>query len=235
MEEAALGLGAGDERRLTVRFPADHPREGLRGKSGQLSLRVVEVKEEELPAVDDDFARSVSPHQTLAALREAVRAELAAQRERQNRRALEEAVADAVLARHDFAVPDSLVQRDIANRIGRMQAGLSRQGVDPARVEWDYGKLAGELRPAALRAVRWALLQEAIAEKEELTVSEAEVEAEIDRLARESGRAPQAMKSLLQRHGDLDSLALSLRESKVLKLLVDAARIEAGPQGSPGT
>ena len=235
MEEAALGLGAGDERRLTVRFPADHPREDLRDKAGQLSLRVVEVKEEELPALDDDFAKSVSSHQTLAELREAIRTELAAQRERQNRRTLEEAVVDAVLARHDFAVPESLVQRDVANRIGRMQASLSRQGVDPARVEWDFEKLAGELRPAAVRTVRWALLQEAIAEKEELTVSEAEVEAEIARLARESGRAPQAMRSLLQRGGDLDHLALSLRESKVLTLLVDAARIEAGPQGSPGT
>jgi trigger factor len=235
MEEAALGLGAGDERRLTVRFPTDHPREDLRGKSGQLSLRVVEVKEEELPALDDDFARSVSSHQTLAELREAVRAELAVQRERQNRRTLEEAVVDAVLGRHDFAVPESLVQRDVANRIGRMQASLSRQGVDPARVEWDYQKLAGDLRPAAERTVRWALLQEAIAEKEELTVSEAEVEAEIARLARESGRAPQAMRSLLQRGGDLDHLALSLREAKVLKLLVDAARIEAGPQATPGT
>jgi trigger factor len=235
MEEAALGLGAGDERRLTVRFPADHPREDLRDKAGQLSLRVVEVKEEELPALDDDFAKSVSSHQTLAELREAIRTELAIQRERQNRRTLEEAVVDAVLARHDFAVPESLVQRDVANRIGRMQASLSRQGVDPARVEWDFEKLAGELRPAAVRTVRWALLQEAIAEKEELTVSEAEVEAEIARLARESGRAPQAMRSLLQRGGDLDHLALSLRESKVLTLLVDAARIEAGPQGSPGT
>jgi trigger factor len=100
--------------------------------------------------------------------------------------------------------------------------------VDPARVQWDYEKLAGELRPAALRTVRWALLQEAIAEKEELTVGEAEVEAEIARLAQDAGRAPQAMRSMLQRSGDLDHLALSLREGKVLKLLVDAARIEAG-------
>jgi trigger factor len=235
MEEAALGLGAGDERRLTVRFPADHPREELRGTAGQLSLRVVEVKEEELPALDDDFAKSVSSHQTLAELRQAIRGELVIRREQQNRRALEEAVVDAVLARHDFAVPESLVQRDVANRIARMQASLSRQGVDPARVQWDYEKLGGELRPAALRTVRWALLQEAIAEKEELTVGEAEVEEEIARLARESGRAPQAMRSLLQRGGDLDHLALSLREAKVLKLLVDAARIEAGSPGSPGT
>jgi len=227
MDEAVVGLAAGDERRLTIRFPAEHPREDLRGKAGQLSLRVVEVKEKELPALDDEFARGLGSHQTLAELREAVRAELGAQRERQNRRALEDAVVDAVLARHDFAVPESLIQRDIAHRIARMQAGISRQGLDPSRLDWDYGKLAADLRPAAVRAVRWALLQEAVAEKEELTVTEAEVEAEIARLAQESGRAPQAVKSLLQRGGDLEHLRLSLREAKALNLLIDNARIHS--------
>ena len=227
MDETVLGLAAGDERRLAIRFPAEHPREDLRGKAGQLSLRVVEVKDKELPAVDDEFARGLGPHQTIAGLREAVRAELGAQRERQNRRALEDAVVDAVLARHDFAVPEGLIQRDIAHRIGRMQANISRQGVDPSRLDWDYAKLADDLRPAAARAVRWALLQEAIAEKEELTVGEPEIEAEIARLAQESGRAPQAVKSLLQRGGDLEHLRLSLREAKALNLLIDNARIHS--------
>ena len=229
MDEAVVGLAAGDERRVTVRFPAEHPREDLRAKSGQLAIRVIEVKEKEVPALDDEFARGLGSHQTIAELREAVRAEMAVQRERQNRRALEDAVVDAVLARHEFALPESLVQREIAHRIGRMQASISRQGVDPAKLDWDYAKLAEDLRPAAVRAVRWALLQEAIAEKEEQAVTDDEVDAEIARLAQESGRAPQAVKGLLQRGGDLDHLRLGLREAKVLKLLVDNARIQPEP------
>jgi trigger factor len=227
MDEAVLGLGTGDERQVSVRFPADHPREDLRGKTGQLSLRVVEVKEKELPALDDDFARALGSHQTLAELRAAVRAELETARERQNRLALEAAAVDAVLARHDFAVPDSLVLREVAHRIGRMQAGISRQGIDPAKLPWDYDQLTAELRPTALRAVRWALIQEAIAEREELTVSDAEMEAEVGRLAQEAGRAPQAMRSLLQRSGDLEGLRLNLREQKVLNLVIEHAQIHA--------
>jgi trigger factor len=232
MDEAVVGLAAGDERQVSLRFPAEHPREDLRGKAGQLTLRIVEVKEKELPALDDEFARSLGPHQTLGELREAIRGELQVQRERQNRRSLEESVVEAVLARHDFAVPESLVQRDIANRIGRMQANVSRQGIDPARLDWDFEKLADELRPAALRAVRWALLQEAVAEKEELTVTDAEVDVEIARIGRESGRAPQAVRSLLQRGGDLEHLQLGLREGKVLKLLIDNAEILADTKAS---
>jgi trigger factor len=227
MDEAVLGLAAGDERQVSVRFPAEHPREDLRGKPGRLTLRVVEVKEKELPALDDDFARSLGSHQTLAELRAAVRAELEAARQRQNRLGLEAAAVDAVLARHDFAVPESLVLREVAHRIGRMQAGISRQGIDPAKLPWDYDQLTEELRPTALRAVRWALVQEAIAEREELTVSDAEIEAEVARLAQEAGRAPQAMRSLLQRSGDLEGLRLNLREQKVLNLVIEHARIHA--------
>lgn len=227
MDEAVIGLDAGAERTLVVRFPEQHPREDLRGKAGQVSLRVVEVKEKELPALDDDFARAVSSHQTLADLRGAIRSELEAQRRRQDRHTLEEAVVDAVLARHEFAVPESLVLREIAYRIGRMREGMSRQGMDPERLPWDYERLAEELRPLAGRAVRRTLLLEAIAEKEEITVSEPEADAEIARLARESGRAPQALRSLLQRGGDLDALRLGLREAKVLALLVEHAEVQS--------
>jgi trigger factor len=228
MDEAVMGLAAGDERALSVRFPSEHPRDDLRGKSGQLSLRVVEVKEKEVPPLDDEFARALGgAAQTVAELRETVRTELQAQRERQNRREREEAVVDAVLAHHDFPIPDTLVQRDIAHRIGRMQASLSRQGVDPARLNWDYAKLAEDLRPAAARAVRWALLQEAVAEREELAATDADVEMEIARIAQESGRMPQAVRAALERGGDLEPLRLSLREAKVLKLLIDNAEIHS--------
>jgi trigger factor len=226
MDEAALGLAAGDEREVAVRFPAEHSREELREKSGRLKLRVVEVKEKEVPAVDDDFAKALGSHATLDELRTAVRADLEGARERANRHGLEEAVIDAVLASHEFAVPESLVLREVAHRIGRMQAGMSRQGIDPATVPWDYPRLTEELRPSALRAVRWALLQEAIAEREEVTVSEADVDAEIGRLAREAGRAPQALRGALQKSGDLERLRLQLRERKVLQLLIEHAQIQ---------
>ena len=227
IDEAVVGMEAGVERRLTVRFPQGHSREELRGKTGQLSLHVVEVKERELPALDDEFARGLGSHETLAELRSAIQRELTAQRERQNRRALEEAVIDAVLATHDVAVPESLVLREISHRIGHARERLRRDGVDPDAVPWDYPRLTTELRPDATRAVRRALLLEAIAEKEEITVSESELEAEIDRLARDSGRSVQTVRALLQRSGELEGVRFGLREAKVVKLLVEQGDIQA--------
>ena len=196
------GARPGEERRVQVRFPDAHPREELRGRTGELTLRVVEVKEKEVPPIDDELARGLGTHETLAELRDAVRTRLTADRERQDRQALEEAVVDAVLARHEFVVPESLVVREVSHRIGHARENLRRQGVDPDAVRWDYQKLAADLRPDAERAVRRTLLLEAIAAREELTVEGADVDAEIARLARDSGRPPQAIRSLLERGND---------------------------------
>jgi trigger factor len=233
MDEAVIGLEAGAERRVQVRFSDRHPREELRGRTGELTLRVVEVKEKEVPPVDDELARGLGAHDTLGELRDAVRTRLGAERERQDRHALEEGVVDAVLARHAFVVPESLVGREVSHRIGHARESLRRQGVDPEAVRWDYDKLAAELRPDAERAVRRALLLEAIAAREELTVGDADVDAEVARLARESGRAPQAVRSLLERGDELDGLRLALREARTLALLVEHAKIEPA-EPSPG-
>ena len=226
MDEAVLGLEAGAERSVTVRFPDQHSREELRGRTGQLALRIVEVKEKELPALDDDFARALGGHQTLAEVRETLRGSLEAERERQDRRALEEKLVDALLSSHDFTVPDSLVLREIAHRIGHARERLKSQGVDPDTLPWDYNQLTAELRPDAERSVRRALLLDAVAEKEDVAVDEGAVDTEIAGLAAESGRAPQAIRALLQRSGDLDGLRHRLRERKVLSFLVEHADIQ---------
>ena len=231
LDEAVLGLEAGEARRVPVRIPDSHPREALRGKSGHLHVRVVEVKEKELPPLDDDFARSLGGHETLAHLRAAVRAELVAQRERENRRGLEEAVVDAVLERHGFDVPDSLVHREIAHRVGHARERLRRDGVDPDRLPWNYERLSRELRPDATRSVRRALLLEAIAAREGFEPTEADLDAEIARLADQTGRAPQAVRALLERQGELDGMRHALRERKVLDLLVGQASVQ--PQHDP--
>ena len=233
MEEAVVGLGAGDEREVAVRFPETHPREELRGKAGHLRLRVVEVKEKWVPAVDDDLARGLGSYQGLDDLRAAVRKELEAQRESENRRELEAKVVDAALAGHDFAVPEAMVHREISHRLGHARERLRRDGIDPDALPWDYAKLTEELRPSAARAVQRALLLEAVAEAEGLTVPDEELDAEVARIARESNRNPQAVRSLLERGGELEGLRHAMREARALAFLVEHARIRSGDENTP--
>lgn len=227
IDEAVIGLVAGGERETRVRFADDHRREELRGKTGVATVRVVEVKGKALPALDDEFAKGLGDYAGLQELRAAVRKELEAQRERDDRRALEEKVVDALLARHDFGVPEALVLRQVGHLIEHARERMRRQGVDPDRIKWDYDKLVEELRPGALRAVRRALLLEAIADKEGLAPGEGDVEVEVEKIARASQRPAPAVRRLMEKSGDLETLRLSLREARTLDFLIQHARIES--------
>ncbi len=225
IDEATIGLSSGGTRQTRVRFGDDHRNEALRGKSADATVKLTEVKEKVLPPLDDDFAKSVGEFETLDALRAELRRGLEARREQENRRALENAVMDAELAEHPFEVPEALVLRQASGQIQHMREHMRRQGVDPDRLPWDYPKMLEELRPGAEKAVKRALLIEAIAEKEGLQPSEADVDAEVEKIAQSSQRPAPAVRSMLERDGALERLGLSLMETRTLDFLIERAAI----------
>jgi len=227
IDAAAVGMRAGEEKEIALRFPEDHRMESLRGKGGTASLKVSEVKEKILPALDDDFAKTLGQFDTLEALRAEVRSQLEARREVDQRRELEDKVVEAALKRHEFTVPDAMVMRQIAHQVEHARERLRRQGVDPDGVQWDYQKLIGELRPGAEQAVRRALLLEAIGDKEELTVADADLDAEVDKIAKASQRPAPAVRRMMEKSGDLESLRHGLRERKTLDFLIQHASVHA--------
>src|SRR6266853_2064291 len=222
VERAVIGLAAGGSRQTRVRFADDHRNEALRGKSAEASVTVSEVKEKVLPPLDDDFAKSVGgSFETLDALRDEVRKGLQARREADNRRALESAVLDAVLAGHAFEVPDALVLRQVGHQIEHAREHMRRQGLDPDKVPWDYKKLLEDLRPGAEKAVKRALLIEAIADKEGLQPVDADVDAEVERIAQASQRPAPAVRRMLEQSGDLEGIRHTLGERKTVDFLIE--------------
>jgi trigger factor len=227
IDSAVVGMRAGEERTVSLHFADDHRMESLRGKEGTAHLKLGEVKEKVLPALDDDFAKALGEFETLDAVRAEVRRQLEARREAESKQALEDKILDALLARHEFGVPDAMVMRQVAHQVEHTRERLRRQGVNPDGLQWDYTKIVGELRPAAEKAVRRALLLEAIADQETLQAGEAEVDAEIERFATASQRPVPAVRRMMEKSGDLDALRHGLRERKTLDLLVEHARVTA--------
>jgi trigger factor len=225
IDAAVVGMSAGEERQVSLRFAEDHRMESLRGKSGTASLKLGEVKEKVLPALDDDFAKVLGEFETLDAVRIELRRGLEAQREAESRRVLEDKIMEALLARHGFGVPEAMVMRQVAHQVEHTRERLRRQGVDPDGIRWDYAKIVGELRPGAEKAVRRALLLEAIADREALATSDEEVDAEVEKLARASQRPAPAGRRMMEKSGDLDALRHGLRERKTLDLLIEHSRV----------
>jgi trigger factor len=228
IDQAVVGMHPGEERNVALRFTDDHRLESLRGKSGTADVKVVEVKEKILPDVDDEFAKSLGgDFETLDAVRAEVRKQLEARREVEDRRGLEEKVVAAVLARHDFSVPEAMVMRHMAHQVEHARERMRRQGIDPDKLPWDYGKLIPELRPDSEKAVKRALLLEAIADREAINPEDGEVDTEIERFAQASQRPAAAVRRMMEKSGDLDRLRGGLREKKTLDFLIQHAKVTA--------
>jgi trigger factor len=227
IDAAVVGLQAGDERAVPLRFADDHRLETLRGKPGTAHLKVGEVKEKVLPALDDELAKVLGDFESLDAVRAEIRTQLEAGRQAENRRTLEDKVVEAILARHEFGVPDAMVMRQVAHQVEHTRERLRRQGVDPDGIQWDYGKIVAELRPGAEKAVRRALLLEAIADQESIAPAEEELDAEVEKFARASQRPVPAVRRMMEKSGDLEALRHGLRERKTLDMLIAHARITA--------
>ncbi len=227
IDQAVVGMSAGETREVPFRFADDDRREQLRGKSGTATFKLVEVKEKVLPPLDDELAKSMGEFETLEALRAEVLKQLEARRQSDERHGLEEKVVDALLARHEFAVPEAMVMRQIAHQVEHTRERLRRQGVDPDRVPWDYGKIISELRPGAERGVRRMLLLEAIADRESIHPGEPEIEGEVEKIAQATGRPVPAVRRMMEKSGDLESLRHGLRERQTLDFLVQHANVRA--------
>ena len=225
IDEAVVGLTVGAEREVGVRFAADHRREDLRGRAGSAHVKLVEVKEKSVPTLDDEFAKGLGDFANVDALRAKVGRQLDAKRGQDDRRALEDAAVDALLARHEVPVPDAMVMRHIAHTVESARGRMRHQGIDPDRVPWDYNKLVEELRPGASQAVRRALVLDAIAEAEGLAPGEAEVDAEIGAIAAQTQRSPAAVRGMMEKSGDLEATRYRLREARALEFVVQHASI----------
>jgi trigger factor len=225
IDQAAVGMTAGEAREVGLRFADDHRMPELRGRPGTATVKLVEVKEKVLPPLDDDFARTLGEFENLEAVRTATRRELETRREAAARRELEDKIVDALLQRHPFGVPDALVLREVSHLVEHGRERMRRQGIDPERVQWDYAKLVADLKPTAERSVRRSLLLEAIAEREGLAPGAEDVDAEIERLATAMQRPALAVRRMMEKSGDLEALRQSLRERLTLDFLVRHATI----------
>jgi len=222
---ALRGAQAGEERTLEVHYPEDYPERDLAGRRVRYQARVKAIKRKLLPPLDDDFARQVGEGKTLEELKTKIRENLEAARTRRERELTEQRLLDALLARHDFPVPQALVEDQMDARLDRQLRALLSQGIDPRRLDVDWARLRRQQRPPAERDVRLALLLEKIAAAENLQVSEAELEQEITRAAAQSRQSPEALRARLTSEGGLARMNRAIRSEKAIELLRAHARI----------
>ena len=226
-ERHLVGLKPGAEvPRFPVSLPDDFANPLIAGKTIEYQVKILEVKEKIVDAMDDAFAQKLGGNfQTVADLRTAVQEDIIKGKERERQAYLENQVADQFLAKHEFEVPPSLVLQEQENMLRDQMERFSQHGMDMAHM--DTGKMAEVLKPMAERRVRVKLVLARIADQEGLSVDDAEVDAALARIAVHSGRDVDEVKKFYEERDLRGVLWRELLDDKTMKMVLEKAEISA--------
>ena len=226
LSEGLLGAAAGESRRLELDFPGDYQDADLRGKSGVFSVTVHQVSEKALPALDDDFAKTVGV-QDIATLRKTVRGELAHASFHEGRDEAAEKALGHAIDTATFEVPDVLVEDELDHMVADLKDRLRPQGLSYEefllRAKKTENEIRTEWRDAARRRAASMLVLDEIAKREQIGVTSEELAQELATIPVDP-QNPQAIRDPRV----LSALARSLRNRKVIDRLIgiDSADME---------
>jgi trigger factor len=210
IEEVIMETQPGETVERTVKWPDDFPDEAQRGKAKLVRVELKDVKRKTLPELDDAFAREVGDFDSLDALRSAVRADLDQHVKREAEAGVRQQLVDQIIEANAFEVPPSWVDR------------LSRAYAEMYQIpEPDQAQFVQQFRPAAERQVRRDMVVDAIADKEQLTASEADIDDRVAEMAREREIDAGQLYAQLQKAGRLAEIERALTEEKVFKYLLE--------------
>ena len=224
LHEALRGKRAGDTASLDKTYGEDANQEAWRGKTVHHEVTLKEIRVQEKPEVNDEFAQSVGGWETVAQMRETIEADIRKHREAEAQRFRRNQIGEKLLGGHTFDVPETLVEDELGKSLNNYARYLASQGVNLETAQMDWRRIGEEFRPEAIKRVKRGLILEAIAKKEGLEVSDVEVDAEIRQAAREQGREFADVKHHLKHEGGYEALRASLAQDRALELVLREAK-----------
>jgi trigger factor len=223
-EDELVGLRVGDTKGFDITFPADYAEESLAGATAHFEVELRELREKILPDTDDDFARSMGDFTDLANLREEVKKRLERNALDKARHTFSDQIIEYAVANSTIDLPDILVEQEVEVMHDEFRGTLARQGISDEAYTKVAGKsheeLHNDFRPDAEKRVRVLLVLSKIAEAENLTIPDTDVEEEIAR-GRERYAGDQKLLKYFDSERGRNYIRSTLRRSRVVERLVD--------------
>ena len=222
-EEQVIGMKAGEEKDIDITFPENYTPE-LAGAAVVFKVKVHEVKERQEPTLDDEFAKDVSEFDTLEELKKDLSDKLKARRKEQAERDYEEAILDALLEKLVCEVPEAMVEyradkmvEDYANRIQGSGIGFEQY---LAMMGMSVELFREQAKVSAVRNIRIGLALDAVAAAENFEISDADVDAEIKRLAEECKMEEEQVRAAV----NMEDMKKDLASQKALELVKSSVK-----------
>lgn len=219
------GLEAGSHKSFTIHYPDDYAVTEMASTSVDYAVKVKDIRKRVLPALDDEFAKDVGEFDTLQALRDRISDDLRKEAEAEADRTLRGDLLKELASRVTVDLPDSLIEREMDRRTEEFARRLMDQRIDPRRANIDWDQFRETQREASREAVKSALVLDEISRRENITVSEEDIDRDVAQYAERSGLTPAALRARLEKEGALSRLAAGLRREKTMDYVLSQAQV----------
>jgi len=231
--EKLTGKKADDTVELTVKVPDVHPNESWQGKEATVELTINQVRKRVLPDIDDEYAKAMG-YESLAELREGMKARMGIQVQAEIHRAMRQQVDEYLVTNTDFELPEGVAKRHAARLLQRRYVELLQRGMPQEQVEEQMTQMQASVAEESQRDLKLSFILGKIADDREIEVSEEQVNAQVAYMAQQYGQRPERMRHQLEADGSLEQVVASIRESQVVKQLLDDAEVtEPAPNPEP--
>ncbi len=190
-EEQLIGMKIGEDREINVKFPEEYHAENLCGKDAMFKVKLISIKEKELPTLDDEFAKDVSEFDTLDEYKKDIEKKLKEQKENQAKADKETKAIEKLVENTEVNIPDAMIDNKIEEMLEQFNANLSYQGLD-IKTYCQYMGTTVEgfketLKPQAINDVKLELALEFISKKEKVNVDDTKIDEKIEELSKQYG------------------------------------------------
>ena len=219
-EEQLIGMNIGEEKEINVTFPEEYHAEELKGKPATFKVSVKEIKEKQLPELDDDFAQDVSDFDTLAEYKEDLKKTISVRKENEAKAKKEDEAIAKIVETSKMDIPEAMINTQVNRMLEDFAQRLQSQGLSVEQYFQYTGvtaeKIIEDMKPQAVKNIQSRLVLEAIVKAENIEVSDEEFEAELNKMAEQYKMEIEKIKEFM---GEYESK--QIREDIAIQKAVD--------------
>jgi trigger factor len=229
-EDQLVGKNAGDEVDVNVTFPEQYQAAELAGKPALFKVKIHEIKAKELPELDDEFAQDVSEFDTLAEYKEDVKKRLTEQKENEAKRTKEDEAIQKIIDKSSMELPEAMIETQCENMVNEFAQRIAQSGLSMEQYLQFSGltldKLKEQVRPEAETRIKSSLVLEQIVKEENIEVTDAEVDAEVEKMAANYGMEADKLKEYMG-DAEKESVKRDLAVTKAVDLIMENVKERA--------
>lgn len=227
--ENLVGLKPGDEKEVKMKVPEDVNDKKVAGKEITYRIKLADIKEKELPPLDDEFAKSSGDYKNLEELKKHINKQLTEKAKYQAESEFNENLMEKIAEKCDFQVPEVLIDKQIENMMSNLQEDLKNRNMSMEdyykMIKADEAKVKKEYRPLAEKQIKKELVLDKIIQDDKITATEEDVNKKIEEIAESTNQKPLKVRAMFEKNKTLDNIKEQIKREKVIEILSKQVKV----------